>query len=685
MSNGHVSNNGHGRAESTPQVGKLGILEWFHVGDEAAVERTVAALEELKITRLRTGVSWADCNTEEGLRWYDWLLPKLAKSCEVLPCFLYTPPSLGIAPKTSSPPREPKAYADFLHCSLERWGNCFEYVELWNEPNNQVEWDWTLDPTWMTFSEMIGAAAYWTRKQGCKTVLGGMSPADPGWLSMMFERGVMEFIDVVGVHGFPGGWDYGWEGWNATIGKVRSVLDAHKSPAEIWITESGYSTWRHDEFKQVQAFADLLEAPVARAYWYGLSDLHPARGSVAGFHVDERDYHFGLLRHTGAPKLLYRLLAQGGMDAVRELNSIAPERNAHVGSEAERPVMITGGAGFVGTNLADRLLRQGKSVRIFDNLSRPGVEENLRWLQQTHGGGAGVIIADVRDQFAIRDGVLDASAVYHLAAQVAVTTSLVDPVTDFEINARGTVNLLEAMRALENPPPLLFTSTNKVYGGLEDVEMAERDTRYEPADLITRSKGISELRPLDFHSPYGCSKGAADQYVIDYARTMGLQAIVFRMSCIYGPHQFGNEDQGWVAHFLIKALRGETITLFGDGKQVRDILFVEDLVDAFLAAMDRIDTVSGQAFNIGGGPQNTTSLLELLDLIESVTGEAPKVQFQGWRPGDQRYYVSDTAKIETTTGWHPRTNVREGVQALHDWLVEFSPLIKGRNSGAVVR
>lgn len=331
-------------------------------------------------------------------------------------------------------------------------------------------------------------------------------------------------------------------------------------------------------------------------------------------------------------------------------------------------VLITGGAGFIGTNVAKRLLSLGSEVTVFDDLSRPGVENNLRWLQGTFPGLVKAINGDVRDRAALDAAVVDASAVFHFAAQVAVTTSLVDPTRDFQVNALGTVNLLEALRALPVPPPLVFTSTNKVYGGLEDVSLRVRGDRYEPVDAVTRASGIGETRALDFHSPYGCSKGAADQYVVDYARTYGLPAVVFRMSCIYGPHQHGTEDQGWVAHFLIQSMRGQEITVFGDGRQVRDVLFVEDLVDAFQAAVENIEALSGQAFNIGGGPDNTTSLLELIALIGELDGSRPTLRLEGWRPGDQRYYVTNTSKFTASTGWMPRVGVREGVGRLHQWL-----------------
>jgi CDP-paratose 2-epimerase len=338
-----------------------------------------------------------------------------------------------------------------------------------------------------------------------------------------------------------------------------------------------------------------------------------------------------------------------------------------------RPVLITGGSGFIGTNLAHRLLSTGRPVLLFDNLARPGVEQNLRWLHDTHGSQVEIEIADTRNAEAIRRAVNRASEVFHFAAQVAVTTSLTDPLEDFEVNARGTLHLLEAIRAQPLPPPLVFTSTNKVYGSLEDIGFRRRNLRYEPTDPALRQTGVNEARPLDFHSPYGCSKGSADQYVLDYARTFGLRAIVFRMSCIYGPHQFGTEDQGWVAHFLIRALDGRPITLYGDGRQVRDILYVDDLVDACLLAQQHMPTEAGQAFNIGGGPGNTVSLLELLDMISEMLGRKPDVEFEAWRPGDQRYYVSDTGKFHRRTGWKPRVGVHQGLELLTRWLIESRP------------
>jgi CDP-paratose 2-epimerase len=330
--------------------------------------------------------------------------------------------------------------------------------------------------------------------------------------------------------------------------------------------------------------------------------------------------------------------------------------------------LITGGAGFIGVNLAHRLLARGGRVVVFDNLSRAGVERNVEWLRATHGNAAEVRTGDTRDRAALRDALRGVDRVFHFAAQVAVTTSLADPVADFDTNGRGTLNLLEELRAMNPRPALLFTSTNKVYGHLEDLELRCDGARYEPADSVARTLGISESRPLRFCSPYGCSKGAADQYVLDYARTFGLPAAVFRMSCIYGPHQFGNEDQGWVAHFLIRAIEGRPITIYGDGCQVRDLLYIDDLLDAFELAMERMDRIAGSPFNIGGGPASTVSLVGLLDIVARMCGARPAVRFEDWRAADQRYYVSDTRRFQAAAGWAPRVGVREGIARLYDWL-----------------
>ena len=688
----------------------IGVIEWFRPGEHARVERVLADMQRLNITHLRTGFSWADYFTEPGAEWYDWLMPRLSRDVDVLPCFTYTPPSLGIEPKTSSPPRNPKDFADFLDTIISRHGDHFEWVELWNEPNNLNDWDWRMDPQWALFREMIAGAANWCRERGKKTVLGGMCPTDPAWLDLLARTGVLAYFDAVGIHGFPGTWEFDWRDWGTQIAKVRRVLERRNLSAEIWITEAGYSTNKNDEFAQLEALVALVDAPAARAYWYSAHDLHPAVPHQDGFHVDERHYHFGLYRADGRPKLLSRIWAEGGIDAVHDLADLgrghaaelrrrtrvhaggrfSGSSNGHApgsmspfarsgkpanGSARRRNYsLITGGAGFIGTNLAARLLDEGRSVRIFDNLSRPGVEKNLEWLCGTYGARVEVQLEDIRNPWALYEAVLHADQVFHFAAQVAVTSSVEHPQEDFEINARGTLNVLEALRKLDNPPPLLFTSTNKVYGALDDVELGDDGTAYYPLD-DRFERGISADRPLEFESPYGCSKGAADEYVLDYCRVFGLPTIVFRMSCIYGPHQFGTEDQGWIAHFLMRALRDEPITIYGDGRQVRDILYVDDLTRAMVAAMNDIATTRGRAFNVGGGPQRAVSLLQVLELIQSLHGHMPDVTFDAWRPGDQRFYVSDTSDLNRALGWQPEVDAEDGIRRLYEWMVEESPVL----------
>lgn len=339
-------------------------------------------------------------------------------------------------------------------------------------------------------------------------------------------------------------------------------------------------------------------------------------------------------------------------------------------TEARGTILVTGGAGFVGTNVAKRLATQGWRVRILDSLARAGSESNIDWLLERFPQQTEFHRGDVRDRKAVARAVEGVQHIYHLAAQVAVTTSLVDPQNDFEVNAQGTVNVLEAARQSATKPSLLFSSTNKVYGALADLHVVASDTRYMPESDRVRSSGIDEARCLEFHSPYGCSKGAAEQYVLDYSRSFGLRTVVFRMSCIYGPHQHGNEDQGWVAHFLRRAMADEAVTIYGDGMQVRDVLFVEDLVDAFELARRNIDRLNGRAFNMGGGTANTVSVLEVLEHIERITGQPLERSFAEWRVGDQRYYVSDTSAFSAATGWRTQTSAADGLAALHAWYEE---------------
>ena len=328
-------------------------------------------------------------------------------------------------------------------------------------------------------------------------------------------------------------------------------------------------------------------------------------------------------------------------------------------------VLITGGAGFVGSNLADALLRDGERVIVADNFSRAGVRLNAAWLQETHGERVRIENVDVADAARMRALVRESKQVFHLAAQVAVTTSLLDPGLDLRTNILGTFNVLEAARTMLNPPSILFTSTNKVYGGMDEVAVELADGAYRYAD---GRAGVTEEQPLDFHSPYGCSKGAADQYVHDYARIFGLRSVVFRMSCIYGTRQFGTEDQGWVAHFARAIRAGEALTIYGDGQQVRDILWIDDLVRAMRLAMDRIDEVSGEVFNVGGGARNAVSVRGVIDRLHEISGTEVPVNMADWRPGDQRVYVSDTSKLERVLGWRPETSWKAGLEKLVAWL-----------------
>lgn len=338
-------------------------------------------------------------------------------------------------------------------------------------------------------------------------------------------------------------------------------------------------------------------------------------------------------------------------------------------------IFITGGAGFIGSNSADYFLREGHRVTLYDNLSRPGTPHNLAWLSANHGERLELVRGDVRDFDRLASSLRTADVVIHLAGQVAVTTSVANPRHDFEVNALGTFNLLEAVR-LHNPGAIVLNaSTNKVYGGMTDLRIREEESRYAYADYPL---GIPESFPLDFHSPYGCSKGAADQYVVDYARIYGLKSVTLRQSCIYGPRQFGLEDQGWVAFFVIAAVLDRPLTIFGNGKQVRDILYVDDLVLAYDAVIRHIDRVKGEALNLGGGPANTLSIwAEFEPLLSELRGRPLPVHYGGWRPGDQRVFIADVRKAQEKLGWFPRVSPRDGISRLFDWVKANRALFTG--------
>ena len=332
-------------------------------------------------------------------------------------------------------------------------------------------------------------------------------------------------------------------------------------------------------------------------------------------------------------------------------------------------VLITGGAGFIGSNLAHHLLSGGHTVTVYDNLSRAGARINLDWLKNSPWvENFRLVEADVRDFSALLKASEGAERIYHLAGQVAVTTSVQDPRNDFEENALGTFNALEAARLAGDDPIFLYASTNKVYGNLEHLHVLEAETRYT-FDLFPM--GIPETQPLDFHSPYGCSKGAGDQYSRDYNRIYGLRTVVLRQSCIYGYRQFGIEDQGWVAWFVIAALRGYPITIYGDGKQVRDVLFISDLLDGYDAIVQNIDSAAGKVYNLGGGPTNTLAIWqEFGPLLQELLGREISVQWADWRPGDQKVFISDIRKAQEELGWIPKVDVRDGIQRLFKWIRE---------------
>lgn len=334
-----------------------------------------------------------------------------------------------------------------------------------------------------------------------------------------------------------------------------------------------------------------------------------------------------------------------------------------------RNYLVTGGAGFIGSNYVHRLIERGESVTVYDNLSRAGAKKNLTWLESEFGANAfRLIVGDVIDAAELAEAARQADIIVHLAGQVAVTTSVTNPRDDFSSNALGTFNTLEAARLSGRNPIFIYASTNKVYGGMEDVKIVEEATRWRYADL---TMGCSETQPLDFHSPYGCSKGTGDQYVRDYARIYGLRSVVFRQSCIYGPRQFGIEDQGWVAWFVIAAVTGRPITIYGDGKQVRDVLHVDDLLNAYDAAIDKIDAAAGKVFNVGGGPQNVLSVwAEFGPMLEKLLGKRIPVERGDWRPGDQRVFYADVSKAKRELGWSQKIGVEEGIRMLFEWVKE---------------
>jgi len=665
--------------------GAPGFVQWFQPGQHQQVEACIHDLHAMGIQRLRTHLSWADYHREGGANWFAWLLPTLGRQFDLLPCVHYTPPGMSENGCPSGPPRDLRTYADFIDHVIGKHGAQFDSIELWNEPNNLLDWDWRLDADWIKFCTMVGAAAYWARRRGKRVVLGGPCPTDLNWLRLMGDRGVLGVVDVVGIHGFPGTWDSveggTWPGWQRLVEAVRETIAPFNDRLALWITEAGYSTWRHDPFNQVRSFLDALRAPAERLYWYSLRDLAPETAVQEGRNFDVRHYHLGTHHADGRPKLLGRLLAQG-VSAVEQLAG-AQRSAAIVGSKP--PVLITGGAGFIGCHLADRLAAEGENVLVYDSLARPGVEANLAWLHHRHPHRVSAAIADTRDTAAVEEAVNGCAAVFHFAAQVAVTTSMTNPRDDFDVNLLGTLNLLETAR--RKRLPCIFASTNKVYGTLAGLGLACEDDAYTPRD-VARRHGVDEAQPLEFRTPYGCSKGAADQYVLDYGRNFSMPTVVMRMSCIYGPRQLGTEDQGWVAHFVLRALAGEPIAIYGDGRQVRDIMFVDDAVNAYIAVWRNLGRAAGRAYNLGGGPANAVSLLQVIRQLELLLQRPLPLQFAPWRPDDQRYYVSDTRLLRRTLPMPEPIEWRSGIAAVLRHLTKSAampvPPVRRYTAAAVV-
>ncbi len=652
----------------------IGVAERVTPTDTNRAGTLLTDLDRLGIRHVRA-IFESTADNAKGTARYVRLLKRMAEKAELLPsCPVLF--SKGALAENHSFKKHISWYTDIID-QLRNYSDTMpKWVDfsLWFDERNLSVWEDTA--AFDSGAADLADALYRLHELGVRSVLSASQSCIFRWLGWLCERGAAGLFDAVGLRYYP---QYGKgenESWDRIISSIRCYVDTLHVRSEIWITETGCSTDKYRENDQLGELVRLSTAPVTRAYWYSMYD---GDQEYVRPHVDMEE-RFGLKRMDGSPKLLYRVWSGWGIGGVSTLAALGNGSNVswytgHIAAGRRRNIqqsdpvhLITGGAGFIGTNLAARLLSEGERVHVIDNLSRPGVEQNLRWLKETYGSRLSVEIADIRDRKVLCKSVRRAKSVFHFAAQVAVTSSLDDPVDDFEVNAYGTLSLLEALRGLDHSPGMVFTSTNKVYGRLDDIALKLRTSRYEPVNPELRRNGIGEFRPLDFHSPYGCSKGAADQYVSDYARVYGLPAVVFRMSCIYGPHQFGTEDQGWVAHFLIRALRGESITLYGDGYQVRDILFVEDLVAAFLLALNNMSSLSGGAFNIGGGPTNVVSLRELLNLIERLNGSLPDVRYGDWRTGDQRYYVSDTHRFSAATGWKAATDVHTGVERLYSWL-----------------
>ncbi len=601
---------------------RIGFTQGFTIGDDAGLEAASARLQTFGIRHLRLLLpDMADGNLD-GIAWTRRLFARLSPKLAVTAY-------LHVGHADSVP--------EWLQRLFAAFDGAIEAVEL------------------SASGPALSAIGEAARAAGLRPVLSVGANDAVAWLQQAGAAGTLAAYDAIGLQCMPPPAG-GRAAWSARLAEIRQTAHRFNPDLALWITRTGYAAWRHDAAHQAQAFLDAVSAPAERVYWSSLFDQPDAASPDPG-HA-----HYGVIDQAGQPKLLGRLL-EGGVAEVDRV--LATARRLKLPSvTATRPVLVTGGAGFIGANLADRLAAEGHHVHIYDALARAGVERNLHWLARRHPTRISFALGDLRDEAALTEAATRAEAVFHLAGQVAVTTSMVQPLADFAVNARGTLALLEALRQHNPAAPLVFASTNKVYGDLADIELVRDGDSYLPARADLRANGVSEQRPLCFHTPYGCSKGTADQYVLDYAHSFGLRTAVLRMSCIYGERQLGTEDQGWVAHFLLKAIAGQGLTIYGDGRQVRDVLHVGDAVSAYLSAWSRIDAVAGRAYNLGGGPANAISLLQLVAHIEDLLGRRVDVVFSGWRPGDQRYFVADTAAARRDLALAPALGWRAGIARL---------------------
>lgn len=639
--------------KQSAQNKRVGLIERFPVNDRVHAMRVIHQLNELGIKDLKIILNPEYIIQNEHLMdWYDWLIPELALQANFLPSFSYTP-----SPERKKLPELNQDYTTFIQTFLHRHGDHFTHVELQQTIGDRKE-DIPAKNQ-MQFGWIVVMTALRIRAAGKKVILGGMNI---NRLQDMIDLGIMEHINVVGLRRFPEEQETEWSSYLDGVNQL--LIQNRLTDIEVWITETGCTAHQFEEQKQFESFLNASGSPAPRIYWCSLNDHTLNRNK------SDDTYSYGMVSDNEYPRLLYRLIKDRGLDNLRHDEWMSRPYVTPQDDGLSKNYLITGGAGFIGTNLADHLLKNGNRVTIYDNLSRPGVEKNLRWLKNRYDKNLSITIADIRTVGKLEEAVHDKDMVFHFASQVAVTSSFQDPAQDLEINVCGTFNLLRALCKQDNPPALLYSSTNKVYGRLNHIRLEEDELRYAPVNERPAKFGINENTPLEFCSPYGCSKGSADQYVLDHARELGLRAAVFRMSCIYGPHQFGTEDQGWVAHFLLSAMRDNIITLYGNGKQVRDLLYIEDLVRAFMLAGNAIDTIAGEAFNIGGGPHNSVSVLEVIELIREATGKPVQINFGPWRTGDQRYYVSDTRKFSDCTGWIPTVSVDAGLRSLIRWYTE---------------